>query len=437
MRRRLALIVLAVTGMVTVAFLVPLGLAVKVVASDRALSVADQEARSLGGVLSSVQGPAAISAVLSQLNAEGDGRLATVFLPDGQELGASLGVPAGELTLARRGRAFTAASGGQTRVWVSSHLGNGSVLVGVVAVPARLLDAGVWRAWAVLAVVGALIVALGVLLADRLGRSTVRSIQALGRVTRRLREGDLDARALPAGPEEVLDVGRAVNELADRIIELLEGEREAAADLSHSLRTPLAALRLEAESLGRPADRQRMTQAVRSMTEAVDEVIVQVRRARPEAGRGRSDLARAVSDRLAFWSLLAGEQSRRCTIAVPDDPLPVEVSPAELAAAVDALVANVFAHTPEGSAFRVLVDESGSGLPRLVIEDDGPGFPGGRRPRRGQSGAGSTGLGLDIVARTAERSGGTLRVGSSPSGGARVEVTFAPAPASARPTHPA
>lgn len=443
MRRRLALIVLAVTGMVTIAFLVPLGAVVKVVASDRALNVADQESRSLAGVLSAVSSTADIASVLDQLNAQGDGRQASVFLPDGQELGASLGVPAAELALARQGRAFTAASGGQTRVWATVHLGTGAVVVGVVGVPARLLESGVLRAWIVLGLVGALIVCIGVLLADRLGRSMVRSIEALGDVTRRLRGGELAARVEPTGPVEVVSVGQAVNQLADRIIELVDGEREAAADLSHSLRTPLAALQLEADTLSRQADRQRMGRAVRSMTEAIDEVIVQVRRPRPEATPAGSDLVRAVVDRLAFWSLLAGEQGRDSTTHVPDGPLLVKVTATELARAIDALVANVFAHTPEGTPFRVEVTAVGADRASLVIEDDGPGFPAGRKPRRGESGGGSTGLGLDIVARTAERGGGELRVGASARGGARVEIRFwraerisAPSPVQAAPAQP-
>ena len=54
------------------------------------------------------------------------------------------------------------------------------------------------------------------------------------------------------GPEEVRRVGAALNRLAGRIDELLAAERETVADLSHRLRTPLTAVRLDVESLPTP-----------------------------------------------------------------------------------------------------------------------------------------------------------------------------------------
>ena len=77
------------------------------------------------------------------------------------------------------------------------------------------------------------------------------------------------------------------------------------------------------------------------------------------------------------------------------------VSADELEAALDALLGNVFAHTPEGTAFRVEVRTLSDGGISLAVEDAGPGLS----PdfvERGVSGAGGTGLGLDIARRTAE-----------------------------------
>ena len=88
------------------------------------------------------------------------------------------------------------------------------------------------------------------------------------------------------------------------------------------------------------------------------------------------------------------------------------------------LIGNVFTHTDEGTGYMIRVSSTPNGLTRLVVDDDGSGFAGAGSMRRGHSSIGSTGLGLDIVARTAERSGGSTILGSSPSGGARVEVVF-------------
>ena len=90
----------------------------------------------------------------------------------------------------------------------------------------------------------------------------------------------------------------------------------------------------------------------------------------------------------------------------------------ELILAVDALLGNVFAHTPEGVAFRVTVSEAG-----LLVDDAGPGISDpGAAVQRGVSGAGSSGLGLDIVRRVAEAAGGRLMIDRGPLGGARIAM---------------
>jgi signal transduction histidine kinase len=441
MRARLALTVLAVTAMVTIAFLIPLAAVVRVVAADRALSAADQESRALAGVLAAVSDRSSIAAILGQLNA-GNPREAAVFLADGTRIGAAVTPPPDELALARSGRAFTASSpGGWRDVWVPVREPSGAVTAVVVAVPASLLGKGVDRSWGVMGVVGVLVLLVAVGLSDRLARSMVTPIEALGEVTRQLQGGDLDARVVPDGPPEVVDVGHAVNSLAERIGDLLAMEREAAADLSHRLRTPLTALQLEADGLRNAKERARLSSAVGDLTDAVTEVIREARQPRSRAMVGvSSDLGAVVRTRLAFWSVLAEDQGRTWEVSVDSgDPVGpvgsvgsgdhvVTLSDTDLAAAIDALITNVFSHTTEGTAFRVRVIG-----PVLVVEDDGPGFAPGVTPARGRSGGGSTGLGLDIVRRTAEGAGGAVRLGASPSGGARVEVAFGPArPVSSR-----
>jgi signal transduction histidine kinase len=88
----------------------------------------------------------------------------------------------------------------------------------------------------------------------------------------------------------------------------------------------------------------------------------------------------------------------------------------------------VFAHTPEGTAFSVTVTSRSARGAQLVVEDSGPGLAGFDAVRRGASGAGSTGLGLDIARRTAQSSGGELTLGTAAGGGARIVVTFGPPP---------
>jgi len=272
-----------------------------------------------------------------------------------------------------------------------------------------------------LALLGVALVVVAVLLADRFGRRIVRPVRDLAEASRRLGAGDLDARVAPAGPPEIAEVGQVTNRLAERIVELLTAERELVADVSHRLRTPLAVLRLDAEQLPPGPATERVREDLDVLEHDLTMVIQQARR----GFRGPAstiDLVGLVRDRAAFWSALAEEQQRPWSVTVPDRPLTVASDREELAAALDAVLGNVFTHTDEPAGCRISLlainDEA-----VLTVADDGPGFVQGA-PARGSSGAGSTGLGLDIARRVAESAGGRLAVENAPGGGARVTLTF-------------
>jgi signal transduction histidine kinase len=105
-------------------------------------------------------------------------------------------------------------------------------------------------------------------------------------------------------------------------------------------------------------------------------------------------------------------------------PLPVRLAADDLSAAIDALLGNVFAHTPEGVAVDVRATGDGQGV-RIEVADRGPGLP-PEAADRGHSGGGSTGLGLDIARRTAEAAGGRLELHGRPAGGTSVTMHLGP-----------
>jgi signal transduction histidine kinase len=92
---------------------------------------------------------------------------------------------------------------------------------------------------------------------------------------------------------------------------------------------------------------------------------------------------------------------------------------------VDALIGNVFAHTDPGTSLGVAVGVDNE-RPWLEVTDEGPGFGSAHVAARGVSGGGSTGLGLDIVRRTAESVGGSMLMNDRPGGGAVVRVWLGP-----------
>lgn len=99
----------------------------------------------------------------------------------------------------------------------------------------------------------------------------------------------------------------------------------------------------------------------------------------------------------------------------------------DVAAVVDALIGNIFRHTAPGTPFGVEVVRTAQAV-ELVVEDGGPGIPEPDLALSRGSSTGSTGLGLDIAGRAATATGGSVHIGRSSLGGARITVSFALAP---------
>jgi signal transduction histidine kinase len=420
MRLRVILLVVATSSLVLVSFLIPLALVLRTLAADRAVSTATAQAQSMAPGVSTLPTDS-LRLTIDLINAE-TGTTVTVFLPSGTELGEP--TPRSQaIQLAQKGHSFTAQAPGGKQVLVAvGGLPGGSAVISIF-VPDSVLYHGVARAWLLLGCVGLLLLVLSVAVADQLARSVVRPIKDLALASDRLAAGDLSARATVAGPPEVRRAGAGLNRLAVRIGELLAHERETVADLSHRLRTPLTALRIDAESLRDGAEMERLLADVSAVERTVSGIIREARR--PSGGaRALCDAAEVVAGCTAFWWPLAEDQDRWMMVELAPGPVPVQVSRDDLVTCTDILLENVFAHTPEGVALAVRLSRRAGGGAWLVVTDDGPGFGDADPTQRGVSRGGSTGLGLDIARRIAEASGGTLVIGRSASGGGAVTVSL-------------
>ncbi|WP_051852499.1 sensor histidine kinase [Streptomyces aureocirculatus] len=459
-------------------------------------------AHAIGPALASARERPTAEQTVASVNGNGL-PVTSLVLGDGRTVGPAgggRGAVGDAVRLARTGRAFTyEPSTGGRQVLVPVHGAADGTAVVRVTLTERQLYAGTLTSWLVLAGIGIGLVLLGLLLADQLGARLVGATRSLAGTAERLAAGDMTARAAVEGPPELRLVASELNRLAGRIDELLGAERETArenaADLAHRLRTPVAALRLDAESLRDAGEARRIAGDVAALERSVDEVI---RRARlPLRGAARSDLAEVALERGAFWLPLAEDQGRALSVDVPEptgpprhgcpEPglrppggtdsgrlpggtvrgrppgatergrppggtdrgrpqggtdrgrpqgggkVPVAVSADDLAAALDALIGNVLDHTPQGTAFRITVSVPDPGHARLTVTDEGPGLAESAAATRGTSGAGSTGLGLDIARRTAQDAGGTFGVTTGPT---RVTLTFPLAPLAETPSAP-
>ena len=415
MRRRVLLLVAATTTLVLVAFLVPLALLVKNVAADRAVQRATVEAQAMTSFVATTDRQS-LAASVREVDASSPYDV-SVFV-DGEVLGA----PATRsplVTLAETGASQSGAVTGGREIVFAVDRGAGPTAVIRTFVSDAELAAGVPRAWLLLGALGIALLLVSLLVADRLARAFVRSTVDLAAVSHRLGRGELDARADTSAPGELGVVATALNGLAGRIDGLLREERETVADLSHRVRTPLTSLKMEADALSDPEAAERIGARVDAVNRVVTDVIHQARRrGDPPAV---ADAAEVVTDRVAFWAVLAEDTERDLAVDVAPGPLPVALPRTDLEACVDALLGNVFAHTPHGTAFRVALAARPGGAV-LTVADAGPGLPGGHALLRGVSGSGSSGLGLDIVRRAAERTGGTVRFDRADTGGLKVVV---------------
>lgn len=167
-------------------------------------------------------------------------------------------------------------------------------------------------------------------------------------------------------------------------------------------------LRLNAASLGDGPAAEQTRAAVEQLEREVDTIIRTAREAKPQtvaAGPGAGcDAAEVVRDRMAFWSALAEDEGRTWRVAGVERPVRVPVARADLAAALDALLGNVFRHTAEGTAFAVDV-HNGEDAVIVLVSDAGSGIADREAAMargRGSGSDGSTGPGLDIVRRLAD-----------------------------------
>ncbi|GAA2337459.1 HAMP domain-containing histidine kinase [Streptomyces kunmingensis] len=428
MRWALVRVCLAVTTMVVVAFAVPLGLVIKEMARDRAFSNAERTAAAIGPTLSITTDRDELARALATAQTGGEERM-SVYVPAGggnPEIRLGRQRVAAEKLDINRARTDEVPGGS---VWLQPiAVSTGKIAVVEVYVPEAEVSNGVTTAWLVLAGVGIALIIGSVAVADRLGVRMVQPAQRLVGAAHELGEGRLGARVPEDGPKELRLAAVAFNSMADQVVQLLANERELAADLSHRLRTPLTVLRLNVASLGDGTAAEQTRVAVEQLEREVDTIIRTARDAKPQtvaAGPGAGcDAAEVIRERMDFWSALAEDEGRKVRVAGIDRPVRIPVARGDLVAALDALLGNVFRHTAEGTAFAVDV-HSGEDAVIVLVSDAGPGIldPEAAMARgKGSGSDGSTGLGLDIVRRLAESTGGDVRIGSSVLGGTEVRI---------------
>lgn len=231
----------------------------------------------------------------------------------------------------------------------------------------------------------------------------------------------LDASSVPA---EVRPLVEAMNGALLRLQQALERERRFTADVAHTLRTPLAALRARVEGLAEGPERDALLRAVGRIERLAGQLLL---KARLEAGaldeQQSFDLVALAREVAAETAPVFAARGARLEVRAPDRPVPRTGSPLAVEQALTNLLDNAAKAAPEGSVVEILVGEDGS----LLVRDRGPGFAQGEAEalfapfRRGRASRWQgAGLGLAIVAEAVRRQGGETIARNRPEGGAEI-----------------
>jgi signal transduction histidine kinase len=461
MTRRILLAFVGLTMAILAAAVIPLG--IEATAHDYHDYVEDSlnRARTAAGAAEEWlgdhnRGPA-LSDVVATAGRQGDGMI--ILSASGNVLATSrpdVAVPGSMTGQARRGGTATRLIGDHL-IAVVPVREEGPVLGAVVVVrPTQALEQRMTVFWATLAIIAAaaLVAAAGVGLA--VARWVARPLAVLDSSARRLGDGDLAVRAPSGtGPGELRRLAATFNTMAGRLETLVHGHRAVIADVSHQLRTPLAALRLRLDLLAADADQHTAAELggalgeLSRLSRLVDGLLAVARAENVVPHPVPVDVREVITERVDAWFPVAAERGVRIETAVPRR-MTALLGDGYLEQILDNLLANALDATGEGrgdgpgvgpgDGHRVTVTATATaeGV-RVTVADNGPGMNQAERDRafhRFATGSSSgTGLGLAIVHRLVSSSGGTARLAETEGGGLTVilDLPATPAPPAASP----
>ncbi|MGE3274812.1 MAG: ATP-binding protein [Vicinamibacterales bacterium] len=291
----------------------------------------------------------------------------------------------------------------------------------------------------VLAGVGGIAVAIGLIGGVILTRSTLRPIRDLIAAVGHIVDTGQTTTRVPGGTSgDALDeLSGLFNRMLDRITMLIRGMRDALDNVAHDLRTPMTRLRVTAEAAMASHDPVRQREALADCLEEADRVLSMLDTlmdiSEAETGTMRltlSDLrvADVVREVRELYEDLAEDRGITIATDVPAG-LAVRADRDRLRQVLANLIDNAVKYTPDGGHITVDAEAAG-GRVRLHVTDSGPGIPPHDLPRiwdrlyRGDRSrtARGLGLGLSLVKACVEAHHGTVGVDNPPGGGARFTI---------------
>jgi len=257
------------------------------------------------------------------------------------------------------------------------------------------------------------------------------------------RRDDLSQLDGSKAPAEVRPLIDAVNDLLERLKQVMAAQQRFVADAAHQLRTPFAGLKTQSELALRSDDTERKQHALKHIHTSTQHGIRLVNQllalARNEPGGQSTDsfatlnLNQLAQECTVNWVQMALEKYIDLGFEGTPGKAEIQGDANSLMEMLNNLIDNAIRYTPEGGNITVRVEETSLGA-ELSVEDNGPGIEPQHRERvferfyrilgSGQSGSG---LGLSIVAEVAKRHGAELKLDSGSNGtGTKISLRFPP-----------
>jgi signal transduction histidine kinase len=324
----------------------------------------------------------------------------------------------------------------------------------ILAKSTQSLDHEILALWVILGSIAAAAMIAAALVAFGLARWVSRPLKGLDAAARRLADGDLAIRAkVESGPPELRRLGTTFNTMAGRLEALVHGNRAVIADVSHQLRTPLAALRLRLDLLAADTDPDTGHELAGALDELarlsrlVDGLLTVARAENVVPVPTAVDVAEVTRERVVAWHPVADDRSIVLIATTAGSgsglgsalgvgrsaggPVLAWIGEGHLEQILDNLIANALDALHPGNLVRLTTSATAAGV-RITVADNGPGMSAEDRERAflrfTTSSPNGTGLGLAIVHRLATSNGGTVRLDETPGGGLTATLDFPAAP---------
>lgn len=375
-----------------------------------------------------------------RLPSGGSGGFAQILSPGGRVVAATPGqggrplISGSELAAARQARIFAKGAGHASLL--AERVGSGNVLVVGASTADR--DSALDSLQRLMFIGGPIALMVAVIAGYIVAARALAPVDRMRRRADELYGGKAGRLPVPETRDEIQRLGQTLNEMLDRVEEVVERGREFVAGASHELRTPLTILQLELDdALAGDRSQEDLEESVASAREEVSRlsalaedllVIAQGDQQRlpiiPERFEVHGAM-RVIADRYAHLEELAG----RRVIVMSGVPLYIEADLTRVDQALSNLVNNALRFSDGAVVMRA--SRRGEQIEMHVL-DRGVGFPAEFLPHAFERfsradparSRGGSGLGLAIVRAIVEAHGGTVQAENRPGGGAHVWLTL-------------